>query len=49
MDIGQVDKRVKIIKYMQERDIRDFKEVAEVIGKYYREPALLMEKIERSN
>ncbi len=45
----EYDKRIKILRYMQERDIRDFKEVAEIIGKYYREPAILMEKIERSS
>ncbi|KAG2475155.1 MAG: hypothetical protein NPMRTH5_1830001 [Nitrosopumilales archaeon] len=45
----EYDKRVKIVRYMQERDIRDFREVAQVIGKYYRDPNVLMEKIERSS
>ncbi|MCH6586417.1 MAG: secretion system protein E, partial [Thaumarchaeota archaeon] len=47
--LTEYDKRVKIVRYMQERDIRDFREVALVIGKYYRDPNILMEKIERSS
>ena len=44
----EYEKRIKIIRYMQERDIRDFREVAQVVGRYYRDPKALMEKIERS-
>jgi len=46
--LTEYDRRIKIVRYMQERDIRDFREVAQVIGKYYRDPNILMEKIERS-
>jgi len=46
--LNEYEKRIIIIRYMQERDIRDFKDVAEIIGKYYREPKILMEKIEVS-
>ncbi len=35
-----------ILKWMQERDIRDYKGVTEIIGKYYHEPRLLSQKIE---
>jgi len=38
--------RTMILKWIQERDIRDYKGVAEIIGKYYHEPKLLMQKIE---
>jgi len=46
--LNEYEKRIIIIRYMQERDIRDFKDVAEIIGRYYREPKILMEKIEVS-
>lgn len=46
--LNEYERRMGILRYMQERDIRDFKEVAGIIGKYYREPKMLMEKIERS-
>src|SRR5256712_13202795 len=39
-------KRISILKWMIEHDIHDYKKVAEVIGKYYRDPASLMQKIE---
>src|SRR5438309_113683 len=39
-------KRISILKWMTEHDIHDYKKVAEVIGKYYRDPASLMQKIE---
>jgi len=39
-------KRISILKWMTEHDIHDYKKVAEVIGKYYRDPASLMQKID---
>ncbi|HSB49760.1 MAG TPA: ATPase, T2SS/T4P/T4SS family, partial [Nitrosopumilaceae archaeon] len=47
--LNEYEKRIKILRYMQETDIRDFKEVGRIIGRYYREPKILMEKIERSS
>jgi len=44
--LQEFDVRTRILKWMQENDIRDYKEVGEIIGKYYREPKRLMEKIE---
>jgi archaeal flagellar protein FlaI len=38
-------KRISILKWMIENDIRDYKKVSEVVGKYYRNPESLMEKI----
>ena len=46
--LNEYEKRIIIIRYMQERNIRDFKDVAEIIGRYYREPKILMENIKRS-
>jgi len=39
-------KRTLILKWMLENDIRDYKKVSEAIGKYYRDPESLMQKIE---
>ena len=48
-DLTQVleehQKRILILKWMAENDIRDYKKVSEVVGKYYRNPESLMEKI----
>lgn len=38
-------RRVSILKWMIENDIRDYKRVTEVVGKYYRNPESLMEKM----
>jgi len=37
--------RISILKWMVENDIRDYKKVTEIVGKYYRNPESLMEKI----
>ncbi len=34
---------------MLENDIRNYKKVAEVVGKYYRDPESLLQKIELGN
>jgi flagellar protein FlaI len=39
-------KRIKILKWMLENDIRNYKKVAEVVGKYYRDPESLLKKME---
>ncbi len=39
-------KRIMILKWMAEQDIRDYKKVADIIGKYYRDPKSVMAKIE---
>jgi len=44
--IAEIEKRIKILTWMLEKDIRDYKEVAEVVGKYYRDPEHLMQTIE---
>ena len=44
--LQEFETRTMILKWMQERDIRDYKGVAETIGKYYHEPKLLTQKIE---
>lgn len=38
-------KRISILKWMMENDIRDYKKVSELVGKYYRNPESVMEKI----
>jgi flagellar protein FlaI len=38
-------KRISILKWMIENDIRDYRKVSEIVGKYYRNPESLMEKI----
>ncbi len=38
-------KRISILKWMLENDIRDYKKVSDFVGKYYRNPESLMEKI----
>ena len=39
-------KRVSILKWMLENDIRNYKKVSEVVGKYYRDPDSLIQKME---
>jgi archaeal flagellar protein FlaI len=39
-------KRSSVLKWMSENDIRDYKIVSEVVGKYYRDPESLIQKIE---
>ena len=39
-------RRISILKWMLENDIRNYKKVAEVVGKYYRDPESLMQKME---
>jgi flagellar protein FlaI len=43
------EKRIMILKWMLENDIRNYKKVAEVVGKYYRDPESLLQKIEVGN
>ena len=40
------NKRTAILKWMHEHDIRDYKKVTEMIGKYYIEPEVLLRKID---
>ncbi len=42
-------KRITILKWMVESDIRNYKDVSEVVGKYYRDPESIMKKIEETN
>lgn len=44
--LEEFDVRTRILKWMQENDIRGYKEVGEIVGKYYRKPKELMQKIE---
>jgi len=39
-------RRIKILKWMLENDVRNYKKVAEVVGKYYRDPESLLQKME---
>ncbi len=39
-------KRMSILKWMLQNDIRDYKKVSETIGKYYRDPQSFLDKIE---
>ena len=40
------NKRTKILKWMHQHDIRDYKKVSEIIEKYYKDPESLMHKID---
>ena len=42
-------KRITILKWMVESDIRNYKDVSEVVGKYYRDPESIMKKVEEMN
>lgn len=44
--LEEYEKRKHILKWMFEHNIRDYKKVGEVIGKYYRDPESLMQKID---
>jgi len=44
--LDEYKKRILILKWMSEHDIRDYKKVSQVIGKYYRDPQSLMRQIE---
>ena len=39
-------KRIEILKWMAEQDIRDYKKVSDIVGKYYRDPKSVMSQIE---
>jgi archaeal flagellar protein FlaI len=49
-DLGEIleehQKRIAVLKWMMEQGIRDYKKVAEVVGRYYRDPPSLMAQIE---
>ncbi|MCH7534549.1 MAG: hypothetical protein IH948_02175 [Bacteroidetes bacterium] len=40
------NKRIKILQWMFEHDIHNYKETTKIIGQYYREPKQVMQKIE---
>jgi flagellar protein FlaI len=42
-------KRITILKWMVESDIRNYKDVSEIVGKYYRDPESIMKKVEEMN
>ncbi len=44
--LTEYNRRISILKWMLENDIRNYKKVAEVVGKYYRDPDSLMLKME---
>ncbi len=44
--MAEYEKRIRILKWMLENDIRNYKKVAEVVGKYYRDPESLLQKME---
>ncbi len=44
--LAEHQKRITVLKWMMEQGIRDYRKVAEVIGKYYRDPQSLMSQIE---
>ncbi len=44
----EYQKRIRILQWMMDNDIRDYRKVAEVVGRYYRDPKSLMEQIEVS-
>ncbi|HXX06172.1 MAG TPA: type II/IV secretion system ATPase subunit [Candidatus Bathyarchaeia archaeon] len=44
--LDEHQKRIRILKWMAEHDIRDYKRVSEIIGKYYRDPQSLMTQME---
>ena len=43
--IEEYQKRVSILTYLREHNIRDYKETSEFIGRYYRNPNEILEKI----
>jgi archaeal flagellar protein FlaI len=44
--LNEHQQRILILKWMLENDIRNYKKVAEIVGKYYRDPESLMQKME---
>ena len=44
--LNEHKQRISILKWMLENDIRNYKKVAEIVGKYYRDPESLMQKME---
>jgi flagellar protein FlaI len=44
--LEELDRRNTILKWLSQRGIRSYGKVAEMIGKYYRDPESLMKKIE---
>ena len=44
--IEEYEKRKIIVNWLVQRGIRSYDKVAEIIGKYYRDPESLMKKIE---
>lgn len=44
--LSEHGQRISILKWMLENDIRNYKKVAEIVGKYYRDPESLMQKME---
>jgi flagellar protein FlaI len=44
--LSEYERRKKVLKWLTDNGIRSYKQVAEVIGKYYRDPEALMQKIE---
>jgi flagellar protein FlaI len=49
LDLTQIleehQRRISILKWMIENGIRDYKTVSEIIGRYYRDPESLIQKI----
>lgn len=41
----EVERRMKVIKWMQENGIRDFKNVGRILSEYYQNPEKLLEKL----
>jgi flagellar protein FlaI len=39
-------RRMRILKWMMEQDVRDYKKVSDVVGKYYRDPNSILSKLE---
>ena len=39
-------KRIEILNWMAEQDIRDYKKVSDIVGKYYRDPKSVISQIE---
>ncbi len=44
--LEDLEKRKIVLKWLVQRGIRRFDKVAEIIGRYYRDPVSLMNKIE---
>ncbi len=44
--LEEIERRKIILKWLVQRGVRSYDKVAEIVGKYYREPEALMKKIE---